>query len=352
MKSDLRYTASDCFDTFPFPKPDPREVIPELEDIGERLYEARAKYMVDENVGLTITYNRLKDPDWDDPRIDELRELHEEMDRAVLDAYGWSDVPVPSFCLKTPEDHAALEAFQDEVIDRLFVLNAERAAEEERLGLRGKKGTGAKKSRRKKKATAQEELGIDVPQVTKEASRPSARSITLGELRALTDGALRVPASFDEKDAVGLAMLEVLQRVEGPIDTLSFQIATSLVCEPEVLWRYLDDDWKEQWERLTGMERPPSAEVPMWNEDQQPRPNSNWWKASKGLRDLGLLSIDEDGFWSLAKAPPQASSQPWLEGRLAVAAVVLASKEVAGLKKMIAEALVEGEHDRAIRAVS
>ena len=69
---------------------------------------------------------------------------------------------MPPFCLKTPEDHAALEAFQDEVIDRLFVLNAEQAAEEERLGLRGKKkGKGAKKTRRKKKTTAQEELGID-----------------------------------------------------------------------------------------------------------------------------------------------------------------------------------------------
>jgi hypothetical protein len=45
MKTDLNYSASDCFETFPFPKVDPRAVIPELEAIGEKLYEARAKYM-------------------------------------------------------------------------------------------------------------------------------------------------------------------------------------------------------------------------------------------------------------------------------------------------------------------
>jgi hypothetical protein len=44
--------------------------------------------------------------------------------------------------------HAARQAFEDEVIDRLFVLNAERAKEEERAGLTvGKK---CKKIARKK----------------------------------------------------------------------------------------------------------------------------------------------------------------------------------------------------------
>jgi len=41
-KNDLRYAASDCFDTFPFPQPAPRAVIAPLEAIGERLYTARA----------------------------------------------------------------------------------------------------------------------------------------------------------------------------------------------------------------------------------------------------------------------------------------------------------------------
>ncbi|TKC98153.1 Eco57I restriction-modification methylase domain-containing protein [Polyangium fumosum] len=139
MRTDLRYAASDCFETFPFPHPDPRTVLPDLESIGERLYSARARFMVDTNQGLTKTYNALKDPACEDGRILDLRRLHEDMDRAVLAAYGWSDIPVPPFCPLTDADREALQAFEDEVIDRLYVLNAERAREEQRLGLAGKK---------------------------------------------------------------------------------------------------------------------------------------------------------------------------------------------------------------------
>ncbi|WP_437671206.1 Eco57I restriction-modification methylase domain-containing protein [Sorangium sp. So ce131] len=135
LEDRLRYTASDCFENFPFPQPDPRAVIPALEYIGHRLHDFRAAYMVDNNVGLTMTYNRLKDPACADPRILELRRLHEEMDRAVLDAYGWSDLPVPPYCPTTDADKQKLERFGDEVIDRLFVLNAQRAEEEKRRGL-------------------------------------------------------------------------------------------------------------------------------------------------------------------------------------------------------------------------
>ena len=71
----------------------------------------------------------------------------------MLAAYGWSDIPVPPF--ETPvteEDKRRLESFEDEIIDRLFVLNAQRAEEERRLGLAaaaqakgGKKVASAKK---------------------------------------------------------------------------------------------------------------------------------------------------------------------------------------------------------------
>jgi hypothetical protein len=151
MKTDLNYSTSDCFDTFPFPCPDPRTVIPTLEVVGKAFYKARARFMVDTNQGLTKTYNALKDPDNTDPAVLELRRLTEAMDRAVLDAYGWTDLEVPPYCPKTPAEHAAHKAFEDEVIDRLYVLNAERAREEERLGL-GKKGkkTGKKPSKKAK----------------------------------------------------------------------------------------------------------------------------------------------------------------------------------------------------------
>lgn len=159
IKQDQRYNPSRAFATFPFPQPNPRFAVPGIETIGERLYTERAQYMIDTNQGLTQTYNRLKDPKCDEPRILELRRLHEEMDRAVLDAYGWTDVIVPPYCPGTPEEQRALEEFQDTVIDRLFVLNAERAEEEKRLG-GGKpaKGKGTKRGTKAAPTAAQADL--------------------------------------------------------------------------------------------------------------------------------------------------------------------------------------------------
>ena len=120
-----RYAASNCFDTFPFPNPNPKESIMNLETIGQQVYEARAKYLIDHDIGLTIYYNRLKDPKNRDAEILMHRRLHEEMDRQVCLAYGWDDLAqaVPPFEVEDA-------AWKDEVIDRLYLLNAERAAEE------------------------------------------------------------------------------------------------------------------------------------------------------------------------------------------------------------------------------
>ena len=49
--------------------------------------------MVRNDEGLTKTYNRFHNPKERSPEIAELRTLHTSMDRAVLDAYGWTDIP-------------------------------------------------------------------------------------------------------------------------------------------------------------------------------------------------------------------------------------------------------------------
>jgi len=121
MKTDLRYAASDCFDTFPFPAPDPRAKHPVLEKAGEKLYEARAKFMVETDQGLTKTYNALKDPDCNDRAVLKLRELHEAMDAAVLSAYGWLDL-VDS----VPPYEEIDRSWDLEIIRRTYELNQER----------------------------------------------------------------------------------------------------------------------------------------------------------------------------------------------------------------------------------
>jgi hypothetical protein len=103
LEERLRYTASDCFETFPFPEA--FESNAPLESAGQTYYEFRAALMVRNNEGLTKTYNRFHGPNESSPDILKLRQLHEAMDRAVLDAYGWSDVPTRcEFLLDYEED--------------------------------------------------------------------------------------------------------------------------------------------------------------------------------------------------------------------------------------------------------
>ncbi|WP_373547466.1 DUF5615 family PIN-like protein [Chamaesiphon sp.] len=86
IKDDPIYTPSDCFQTFPFPEN--WETNRELESIGQEYYEFRAALMIRNNQGLTATYNRFHDPEEDDADILKLRQLHTQMDTAVLAAYG------------------------------------------------------------------------------------------------------------------------------------------------------------------------------------------------------------------------------------------------------------------------
>lgn len=151
------YRPTDCFETFPFPKSDPRAEIPELETIGERLYTARAAYMTRTEQGLTKTYNALKDPSCDDPELLALRALHLDLDRAVLSAYGWSDLieKLPPYTTpQTPADRRLAEAFEDAVLDRLFALNATRAQAESRRGLATRPPTVGPRPARGKRSTA------------------------------------------------------------------------------------------------------------------------------------------------------------------------------------------------------
>ncbi|WP_338867916.1 DNA methyltransferase [Myxococcus stipitatus] len=124
LEDRLRYAPSDCFETFPFPD---SASTSSLNAIGERLHVDRSQYMQAHNIGLTTTYNRLKDRSVTDAATQRLRDLHVAVDQAVLDAYGWKDIHVPPYCGATPKQ---LEAFEDEVLDRLFDLNERRAYEE------------------------------------------------------------------------------------------------------------------------------------------------------------------------------------------------------------------------------
>lgn len=141
------YRPSDCFETFPFPPTGQPEEI--LGSSGEECYSYRATVMIRRGEGLTKTYNRFHDPDETSPDILRLRALHDAMDRAVLDAYGWTDLrPTCEFLLdyededdeeddlgrsrqrKKPWRYRWPDELRDEVLARILALNLERATHE------------------------------------------------------------------------------------------------------------------------------------------------------------------------------------------------------------------------------
>ena len=142
LKDDLTYNPSDVFVTFPFPHGWTTDLA--LAAAGRACYDFRADLMVGNDEGLTKTYNRFHDPRDHDPAIMELRVLHTEMDRAVLNAYGWTDIPARCKFLPEHEDgdddapgqtkrryrYRWPNPVREEVLARLLKLNADNAKEE------------------------------------------------------------------------------------------------------------------------------------------------------------------------------------------------------------------------------
>jgi hypothetical protein len=157
MKDDPVYTPSDCFETFPFPAGWRDNAA--LQRAGEAYNQFRAALMVRNNEGLTKTYNRFHDPDETDSEIVKLRELHAAMDRAILDAYEWTDIqPTCRFLLEYEDDerdegeppggrrkkrpwrYRWQDDVRDQVLVRLLELNAKCAKEQ--AGTRPPAGPG------------------------------------------------------------------------------------------------------------------------------------------------------------------------------------------------------------------
>jgi len=98
--NDPRYTPSTTFETFPFPKGF-RETPPKaVTEAAKKLHEERDRWLNPEGADeatlkrrtLTALYN-----DREAGRVTWLNNLHRDLDRAVLAAYGWSDLAEPLF---------------------------------------------------------------------------------------------------------------------------------------------------------------------------------------------------------------------------------------------------------------
>jgi len=127
VRNDPRYNKTKCFEPFPFPacaepqKNTIRELAETLDAHRKRQQQLYPKLkltkvykvlaMVRENAALGPLEHKVHEQGL----VSVLRDLHDRLDTAVLAAYGWP--------------HALSE---DEILEKLVALNAERAAEESR----------------------------------------------------------------------------------------------------------------------------------------------------------------------------------------------------------------------------
>jgi hypothetical protein len=174
------YVQSTCFETFPFPALEEGPLKQRIRDLGERL-DAHRKHQQAQHPDLTLTgiYNVLeklrsgealnaKDKDIHDKGlVSVLKQLHDDLDAAVLEAYGWTDLSAngphcsgglrpsianeeaPPLSSNGIDAHRATlqgisfadllarggpdaEALEQAILTHLVALNHERAAEEKR----------------------------------------------------------------------------------------------------------------------------------------------------------------------------------------------------------------------------
>ncbi len=147
------YTKSSTFAPFPFSLEEDGN---RLDMLGERLDTFRKERLAEHDfLTMTALYNALErarelengcsaPPLSDKERdiheaglVSVLREIHDDIDRAAFEAYGWADL-IPALVGKpgamTPSPHKSpeQEEAEEELLSRLVALNRERVAEERR----------------------------------------------------------------------------------------------------------------------------------------------------------------------------------------------------------------------------
>jgi type I restriction-modification system DNA methylase subunit len=193
--NDSRYNKTKCLDTYPFPVSTDNQK-QKIRNLAERL-DAHRKRQQSLHPKLTMTgmYNVLEKERADDVLTDKerkihqdglvgiLRELHDELDAAVAEAYGWPvDLP------------------EADILQRLVDLNAERAAEEARGLVRWLRPEYQAPNEAPAAVQSKMDLGEATPVVITEKRKWNkdldlvTKTILLRDLLSSTDGVLTLPA--------------------------------------------------------------------------------------------------------------------------------------------------------------
>ena len=126
LETRVRYTPSDVFETFPRPA-----ITHRLAAAGRALDEERSAIMLRRDLGLTKTYNLVNDASVNgDVDVALLRDIHVEIDEALVAAYGWDSLRLGHgfHTYRQMERWTFGPAARVELHDRLLLENHRRAA--------------------------------------------------------------------------------------------------------------------------------------------------------------------------------------------------------------------------------
>jgi hypothetical protein len=150
MKTDPVYAPTDCFETFPFPT----SGMDDIRVAAQAFVDARTAAMRHFATGLTPVISRVNDEKFNDGVIKTARRTYEDLDRAVVTAYGWDDLIDKLnhgfHANKWGIRFTIHEGARAEILARLLALNHERHAQELAAGLHDNGKANSKPAKRRK----------------------------------------------------------------------------------------------------------------------------------------------------------------------------------------------------------
>lgn len=345
LETRLRYSPSDCFETFPFPQGLWQTPNSSLATLGEHYHEHRRALMKSLWLGLTDIYNLFHTRDLTPTEVArvskkplpeaeagyqgilELRRLHRELDLTVRDAYGWTDLDLcPDFVeVETlPENdrvrYTISPAARKEVLKRLLAENHRRAAVEAAAAALE---APAKKARGRKPKPGQPNGELFDTGIAVQPPQTVPAQLRLSDLGRLADDELERPAS-DPANEQAAVLAAVLKAISGPTPARDIRLAVLLAMQPTLLLPWLTNDEAIQWQRVVGTD---AEQLPAGVRALQPPADRIWGKAISDMRARGRLIEDiATGTWAPGAGLDKIITDGWCAGRVSIVLEIMARR--------------------------
>jgi hypothetical protein len=360
LETRLRYSPSDCFETFPFPDGLWKTANPAVADLGERYHEHRRVLMRQLWLGLTDIYNLFHTRDLSPDQVVkvskksveeaeagyqgilELRRLYRQLDIAIRDAYGWADLNLGHDFIEVetlPENdrirYTISPDARKEVLKRLLALNHQRATIEAAAAVIAAPAKN-KRGRKAKGADATDDLfSTVIPGLPQEAVfAPPVQK----DLSSLPDGAWERPGT-DQANEEAAVLAAALKVFGAPAPMREVRLTALLAMTPRLLTPSLTDAEAALWQRLIGAEAKPLAAGII---QLQPPANHAWGNAIRELRGRGRLVENlADQTWAPGQGLDAIYTEGWPDGRVGMIYRLLQERDANDVIQKLPESIRE-----------